>query len=161
LRELVDADQQRNRFSVQDVELATEVDIGGVQLGLRIDRIDRFDDGAVAILDYKTGGRRKFLDGSGEPADAQLLVYAIAVEQPVAALGFYNIDSRETALDASGRDVMGVEEWQQALERWTQAVAAAAREFAGGDVRIRYWQTLRDARPLNLLSRYGEIRRDA
>ncbi len=161
LRELVDADLQRDRFSVQDVELATEVDMDGVRLGLRIDRIDRFDDGAVAILDYKTGGRRKFLDGSGEPADAQLLVYAIAVAEPVAALGFYNIDSRETSLDASGREVMGAEDWQQALARWTQAVAASARDFAGGDVRIRYWQTLRDARPLNLLSRYGEIRRDA
>jgi len=161
LRELVDADLQRNRFCVQDVELATEVDLHGVRLGLRIDRIDRFDDGAVAILDYKTGGRRKFLDGGGEPADAQLLVYAIAVGEPVAALGFYNIDSRETVLDASGRDVMGVAEWQHALERWTHAVAAAAREFSDGDVRIRYWQTLREARPLNLLSRYGEIRRDA
>ena len=143
------------------MELSTEIDLDGVRLGLRIDRIDRLDDGAVAILDYKTGGRRKFLDGGGEPVDAQLLVYAMAVEDPVAALGFYNIDSRETALDASGRDVMGAEDWQQALDRWTQAVAAAAVEFAAGDVRIRYWQTLRDARSLNILSRFGEIRRDA
>jgi probable DNA repair protein len=161
LRELIDVDLQRDRFSVQDVERSTEVDIVGVRLRLRIDRIDRFDDGAVAILDYKTGGRRKFLDRSGEPADAQLLVYAIAVEEPVAALGFYNIDSRETALDASGRDAMGAEDWQQALDRWQQMVAAAAAEFAAGDVRIRSRQTLRDARSLNILTRYGEIRRDA
>ena len=161
LRELVDVDLQRESFSIRDVELSTEIDLDGVRLGLRIDRIDRLDDGAVAILDYKTGGRRKFLDGGGEPVDAQLLVYAMAVEDPVAALGFYNIDSRETALDASGRDVMGAEDWQQALDRWTQAVAAAAVEFAAGDVRIRYWQTLRDARSLNILSRFGEIRRDA
>ena len=161
LRELVDVDLQRGRFRVRDVELSTEVDLDGVRLRLRIDRIDRFDDGAVAILDYKTGGRRKFLDGSGEPVDAQLLVYAMAVPDPVAALGFYNIDSRETALDASGRDAMGVDDWKQALERWTRAVAAAAGALAAGDVRIRYWQTLREARPLNLLSRFGEIRRDA
>ena len=161
LRELVDVDLQREGFSVRDVELSTEIDLNGVRLGLRIDRIDRLDDGGVAILDYKTGGRRKFLDGSGEPVDAQLLVYAMAVADPVAALGFYNIDSRETALDACGREDMGAEDWQQALERWTQAVASAAGEFAAGDVRIRYWQTLRDARPLNILSRFGEIRRDA
>ena len=79
----------------------------------------------------------------------------------MAALGFYNIDSRETALDASGRHAMGTEEWQQALQRWMQSVAVAARTFAAGDVRIRYWQTLREARPLNILSRFGEIRRDA
>ena len=161
LRELVDVDLARDRFSIRDVELSTDVDIDGVRLRLRIDRIDRFDDGAVAILDYKTGGRRKFLDGSGEPVDAQLLVYASAVADPVAALGFYNIDSRETALDASGRDAMGAAEWQEALERWNRAVAAAAGAFAAGDVRIRYRQTLREARPLNILSRFGEIRRDA
>lgn len=161
LRELVDVDLQRDRFSVHEVEVSAEFVMAGVRLGLRIDRIDRYDDGAVAILDYKTGGRRKFLDGSGEPADAQLLVYAAATEEPVAALGFYNIDSRETALDASGRDEMGAENWQQALDRWTQAVANAAGEFAAGDVRIRHWQTLRDARALNILSRFGELRRDA
>lgn len=161
LRELVDVDLERARFSVHDVEVSAEFVMAGVRLGIRIDRIDRYDDGAVAILDYKTGSRRKFLDGSGEPADAQLLVYAAATEEPVAALGFYNIDSRATALDASGRDVMGAENWQQSLDRWTQAVANAAGEFAAGDVRIRYWQTLRDARALNVLSRFGEIRRDA
>jgi hypothetical protein len=132
-----------------------------VQLGIRIDRIDRYGDGAVAILDYKTGGRRKFLDGSGEPADAQLLVYAMASDEPVAELGFFNIDSRATALDATGRDAMGVDGWQQALQRWTNEVAEAAAQFAAGDVRIRYWQTLREARALNILSRFGELRRDA
>ena len=161
LHELVDVDRQRERFSVQDVERSMQIDLGAVRLRLRIDRIDRFDDGAVAILDYKTGVRRKFLDGSGEPVDAQLLVYAFAVEEPVAALGFYNIDSRETSLDASGRDAMGAENWQLSLERWQQAVAAAAAGFAAGDVRIRYRQALREARSLNILSRYGEIRRDA
>jgi ATP-dependent helicase/nuclease subunit B len=161
LRELVEADLQRGSFTVHDVEVSSQFIMGGVRLGLRIDRIDRYEDGAVAILDYKTGGRRNFLDGSGEPADAQLLVYAIAIEEPVAALGFYNIDSRATALDASGRDSMGAKEWQQALDRWTQAVASAAGDFAAGDVRIRFWQSLRDARPLNILSRFGEIRRDA
>ncbi len=160
LHELVEVDLQRGRFTVHAVEVSSQFIMAGVRLGLRIDRIDRYEDGAVAILDYKTGGRRKFLDGSGEPADAQLLVYASAIREPVAALGFYNIDSRETALDASGRDDMGAEDWQQALDRWRQEVASAASEFAAGDVRLRHWQSMRDARALNILSRFGEIRRD-
>ncbi|HSO06830.1 MAG TPA: PD-(D/E)XK nuclease family protein, partial [Pelomicrobium sp.] len=118
--ELVAADLQREPFSVHAVEQASEIVMAGVRLGLRIDRIDRLDDGGVAILDYKTGSRRKFLDGSGEPADSQLVVYAIAAAEPVAALGFYNVDSRGTALDASGRDAMGAAAWQEALERWSR-----------------------------------------
>ncbi len=161
LHELVAADLQREPFTVHAVEQASECVMAGVRLGLRIDRIDRLRDGGLAILDYKTGSRRKFLDGNGEPADSQLVVYAIAAAEPVAALGFYNVDSRGTALDASGRDTMGAETWREALDRWSREVEQAAGEFAAGDVRIRYWQTLRDARPLNLLSRFGELRRDA
>jgi hypothetical protein len=56
---------------------------------------------------------------------------------------------------------MTAEEWQESLQQWTRAIQKAAREFAAGDVRIRYWQTLRDARLLNILSRFGELRRDA
>ena len=160
LHELVTVDLQREPFRVHAVEQATEFVMAGVRLGLRIDRIDRYDDGGIAILDYKTGGRRKFLDGNGDPTDAQLVVYAIAAGEPVAALGFYNVDSRETFLDASGRDAMGEDDWRQALARWSRDVEQAAAEFAAGDVRIRYWQTLRDARPLNILSRFGELRRD-
>jgi hypothetical protein len=161
LRELAEVDAQREPFRIHALEQATEVVLAGVRLRLRIDRIDRFDDGSVAILDYKTGSSRKFLDSDGEPADAQLVVYAIAAAEAVAALGFYNIDSRETALDASGRDVMDDAAWQEALQRWSRSIESAAGEFAAGDVRIRYWQTVRDARPLNILSRFGELRRDA
>jgi hypothetical protein len=161
LHEIVAVDLLRDPFTVRAVEQVSEFVMAGIRLGLRIDRIDRLDDGGVAILDYKTGSRRKFLDGNGEPADAQLIVYAIAATEPVAALGFYNVDSRETALDASGRDAMGADAWQEALRRWSRKIEDAAREFAAGDVRIRYWQTLRDARPLNILSRFGELRRDA
>jgi hypothetical protein len=79
----------------------------------------------------------------------------------VAALGLYNIDSRRTALDSCGRDAMGEDEWYRSLRYWTQAVEEAATDLAAGDVRIRYRQTQRDARPLNILSRFGELRRDA
>lgn len=161
LRELVQTDLQRGPFSIHALEEATELVLAGVRFRVRIDRIDRYDDGAVAILDYKTGSRRKFLDRNGEPTDVQLIVYAIASADPVAALGFYNVDSRETALDASGRDALGEDTWREALGRWSQDIERAAARFAAGDVRIRYWQTLREARALNLLSRFGELRRDA
>ncbi len=161
LQELVDVDRQRGGFAVHAVELSMDAELAGVRLGLRVDRIDRCDDGAVAILDYKTGSGRKFLDRNGEPTDAQLLVYATAMQEPVAALGFYNIDSRETALSACGQADIGPQEWRESLQRWTHAVERAAGDFAAGDVRIRYWQTLREARPLNILSRFGELRRDA
>ena len=161
LREVVAVDLQRESFAVHAVELSRDFVLTGLPLRLRVDRIDRHDDGTVTILDYKTGTIRKFLDRNGEPTDVQLLVYAMALDEPVAALGLYNIDSRKTALDSCGRDAMGEDEWYRSLRHWTQAVEEAATDLAAGDVRIRYRQTQRDARPLNILSRFGELRRDA
>ena len=161
LREIVQVDLQRDAFSIHALEEAADLVLAGVRFRLRIDRIDRVDDGAIAILDYKTGSRKKFLDRDGEPTDVQLIVYAIATGEPVAALGFYNVDSRTTVLDATGRDALGEDVWQETLERWSEDVERAASRFAAGDVRMRYWQTLREARELNLLSRFGELRRDA
>ena len=70
-----------------------EIRIGDATVAGRIDRIDRLDDGSVAIVDYKTGKPRV-----QENADEslQLSVYAIAAQErwgyKVGALVFYNLD---------------------------------------------------------------------
>jgi probable DNA repair protein len=158
---VVRVDLEREPFSVDAVETSVDVDLGGVPLSLRIDRVDRFGDGAIAILDYKTGAPKRFLNSTGDPVDMQLVVYASALADPVAALGLYNIDSRDIAIADTGRASMEAEAWAESLSRWSDVVEQAATELAHGDVRLRAWQSARDARPLNLLSRYGELRRDA
>jgi hypothetical protein len=161
LGNVIQVDRERESFSVDAVEASVDFSLRGVRLKLRIDRIDRFDDGAIAILDYKTGTSKKFLDSAGDPVDVQLAVYACALPNPVAALALYNIDSRAIALNGAGRDSMNVAEWEESLTRWAEQVERAAVELAAGDVRVRFWQNVRDARALNLLSRYGELHRDA
>ena len=161
LGNVIQVDRERESFSVDAVEASVDFSLRGVRLKLRIDRIDRFDDGAIAILDYKTGASKKFLDSAGDPVDVQLAVYACALPNPVAALALYNIDSRAVALNGAGRDSMNVAEWEESLSRWAEQVERAAVELAAGDVRVRFWHNVRDARALNLLSRYGELHSDA
>jgi DNA helicase-2/ATP-dependent DNA helicase PcrA len=78
---------------VLQTEEAFEIRIDDIVVAGRIDRIDRREDGTVAIIDYKTGKSR-----SQEDADEslQLSVYAIAAEEKwgykVGALIFYNLD---------------------------------------------------------------------
>ena len=161
LTEVVRVDRERDAFAIDAVEASVDFKLGDVPLSLRIDRIDRFEDGAIAVLDYKTGAPKRFLDSSGNPADVQLVVYACALADSVADLGLYNIDSRAIAIDGAGRASMEVELWTETLARWSEVVEQAAANLASGDVRLRAWQSTRDARALNLISRYGELRRDS
>jgi probable DNA repair protein len=160
LEELVRIDCQREDFEIDAVEASLDLELAGLSLGLRVDRIDRYEDGSIAILDYKTGARRRFVDAAGEPREVQLIVYASAVDAPIAELGLYNIDSRETGIDGAGRASMGAEAWTEWLDEWRTRIWRAGEELARGDVRIRRWQNAVEARPLNLLSRFGELRRD-
>ena len=69
LEELVSIDRQREPFSIDSVEADLETRLAGIDLRLRVDRMDRYGDGSLAILDYKTGARRRFIDASGEYGD--------------------------------------------------------------------------------------------
>jgi probable DNA repair protein len=160
LAELVNIDRQREPFRIDSVEADLDTRLAGIDLRLRVDRMDRFDDGSLAILDYKSGTRRRFVDAAGEPLDVQLVVYASAVDEPVAELGLYHLDRRTAGIDGAGRTSMGAEAWDAWLKEWRARIHRAAERLAGGDVRIRKWQTTSEARGLNLLSRFGELRRD-
>jgi probable DNA repair protein len=161
LRDVVENDKQRQSFRVDAVEEQRDFACAGLALQLRIDRIDRYDDDSIAILDYKTGTTRRFLDASGDPRDFQVIVYAIAVSDSVSTLGIYNVDSRQTGLDASRRSAFDADDWDAQIRRWSDTVVRAATNFVSGDVRINAARSSVDARPLSLLSRIGELKRDA
>lgn len=160
LEQVVAVDVRRAAFRVLAVEHALEAAIGGVRLRLRIDRVDRLDTGGIVILDYKTGARRRLIGGDGEPKDHQLVVYACAVGERVAGLGLFNVDSRAVDIDAVGSVFSSQSGWEDTLARWQERVEAAGRALAEGDVRVDGRVSAQAARPLALLSRIEELRRD-
>jgi hypothetical protein len=125
---------------------------------LRFDRIDRYPDGSIAILDYKTGAAKKLLRRDGTVNEAQLFVYAAAANVPVAALALINIDSREISFSGAGRGFTDETVWPQLLETVCNEIERACENFIAGDVRIIANQGVTSARRLNLLSRYTELR---
>ena len=160
LRYLVAVDLAREKFSIAAVERDVAFAEADVRLQLRVDRIDRLPDGSVAILDYKTGAKKKFLQGDGQPKEIQLIAYACALDDPVGALVLVNIDSREVSFDGAGRGYTDDAGWNDLLASWKLQVIAACKEMSLGDVRINRLQGVKDARYFNLLSRYTELRRD-
>ena len=160
LRQFVARDSSRGEFSIASVEGKFEFVSGRVQLPLRFDRIDSFDDGSIAIIDYKTGARKRLLNHAGDVQEIQLFVYACATDVPVSALTLINIDSREISFDGAGRGYRDHDSWPDLLQRIKREVAVACDDLSRGDVRINIEQGVQAARPLNLLTRYTELRRD-
>ena len=160
LRQFVAVDKARGEFSIVAVEEELAFAQGGVHLKLRIDRIDRLPDGAMLVLDYKTGGRKSLVDGEGMPKEIQLIAYALALEDPVAAIALVNIDSREISFSGAGTGFTDDSNWHETLSGWKRLVKTACRELSDGDVRINAAQSVRAAREFNLLSRYTELLRD-
>jgi probable DNA repair protein len=156
-RKVVALDRDRESFSTQAVESPVEAVIEGVRLLLRVDRIDRLPNGDLLIWDYKTGRSRKLLDRDGNPSDYQLVVYSCAMDGRIAGIGLYNIDSRAVGIDTAGIGTMSPPEWDEALARWQLRAREAARELAGGDVRINRGQSETAARALAILSRFRDL----
>ena len=156
----VQTDCARGEFQVAALEGDLEFRHGNLRLTLRFDRIDRFSDGSIGILDYKTGNPQQLLARDGTVKEAQLFVYACATEEPVAMLALANINPREPGFSGAGRGFTNEDDWPDVLAAIGDLIVAACDELIAGDVRIVADQGAASARRLNLLSRYTELRRD-
>ena len=76
------------------VEYDFSLEVDGVPVTGKVDRIDKLPDGTLSILDYKTG---KAIPPERAKADAQLTMYQMACEeklgQKVSRLSFYHLPS--------------------------------------------------------------------
>ncbi len=160
VRQFVAIDGNRGEFQVAGVEGIFEFVEGHIRMPLRFDRIDRIGETGIAILDYKTGTKKQLLNRDNEAKEIQLFVYACATEAPVSALALVNIDSREIVFDGAGHGYTDTAEWSDLLAQVKERIRLACNAMSGGDVRINLEQGVSTARPLNLLTRYTELRRN-
>ena len=63
-------------FKVDGTEVPAAVSIAGLDLNLRLDRIDRLADGKLLVIDYKTGDVNPKSWNPPRPDDVQLPLYA-------------------------------------------------------------------------------------
>lgn len=89
---------ERNRkqpFAVEITEQERSFKIAGLELHLRIDRVDRLKNGRLVLIDYKSGKpTRNQLEGE-RPAEPQLLVYAAALGNDVDGIFFGQLKPRD------------------------------------------------------------------
>jgi ATP-dependent helicase/nuclease subunit B len=146
--ELLDCDLARPAFVVESLEAQHSVDIGGLHLDLRLDRVDRLADGTVAVIDYKTGADAEpeaWLDERPKLPQLPLYVEALGAAR-VSAVVFGRIRAGDTAyaglasddgrFPGCGAAPKAYDSWAHLLETWHRRLESLAREYLHGDARL-------------------------
>ena len=147
IRELVALDLARRDFVTESLEAKLTARIGGLEVGCRIDRIDRLADDSLAIIDYKTGL-------SATPADwfrtrlvePQLPLYLQVVDAEVdavvigsvhpSAVVYRGIWQQPDTFPGSAYRPRAPLEWPDQQARWSAQLEELVDEYARGDGRI-------------------------
>lgn len=152
LGEWLDVERQRSRFVVLQREQEIDLKLGRLAVSLRVDRVDRLDDGSLVVIDYKSGISR-IQDWLGDrPARPQLLLYGLAAPGPTTALAFAQLrpgDSRFVGLGCSAvapgvqTDIprvigerMPAQDWDSLNACWRENLRRLAEEFLHGDAAV-------------------------
>ena len=148
---------QRQPFRVEATELNHTLEVGGLLIKTRIDRIDELPDRGMAIIDYKTGltdSSQWFKERITEP---QLPLYCLALpRERIAAVLFAQVRSKPS--ETLFRGILRHEEdawpglrlapvdrlnqetgrvsFDVILEHWRQALDRLGSAFLAGDARV-------------------------
>jgi probable DNA repair protein len=139
--EWLDLEKKRKPFSVLRTEEERKVNVGGIDLTIRADRIDRLEDGTHVVVDYKTSNHSpKKWDGD-RPDDSQLPLYASTTSEALSGVVFGVLKTGEikfSGLTSSEGILPGVRAatGDAALEHrvyeWRQVLETLAADFRSG-----------------------------
>jgi probable DNA repair protein len=150
-RTWLETDKSREDFQVAAVEDKRDIEISGLVLTARLDRVDEVSDGRRIIIDYKTGTLSTNAMFGERPDEPQLPLYLISAEPRAAAVAFGQIKPGDTRFKALARDndllpgVPGFSEsrlaaqhgsWERLLAVWKADLTCIAAGFASGDARV-------------------------
>jgi probable DNA repair protein len=152
--EWLEYEATRVAFDVAETEADRTVHLAGLTIDLRLDRIDRLNDGSLLVIDYKSGRVSPSLWDLPRPDDVQLPLYAgFAIDRERETLGglvFAKVRSGELAFtgrvgDATAtlfpglrgtsplvRDPFTAEQ----LLGWRDCIEQLARDFINGRAEV-------------------------
>ncbi|MBA4141700.1 MAG: PD-(D/E)XK nuclease family protein [Nitrosospira sp.] len=167
-REWLDVDKKRDDFTVTAIEDKRSIEIGGLKLATRLDRIDELGDGRRIVIDYKTRAPSLNTMLGERPEEPQLPLYLVAAEPDAVAVAFGQVKAGEMRYAALARDsdllpgakafsaslqVARYGSWEELVAQWRIGLERIAESFLSGHAKVdpkNYPHTCRncDVRPL-------------
>jgi probable DNA repair protein len=147
-------ESMRVPFTVAKTEADTSASISGLNLHLRLDRIDQLSDGSLLVIDYKSSDIKPSVWDLPRPDDVQLPLYAnFALECDPSAIGglvFAKVRPGETEFAGKVRnakttlraDLRGNTNLvkkpldSEQLFAWQQYISELAKEFLSGRAEV-------------------------
>lgn len=143
-------EQGRDSFTVLKPEVERTFELAGLNMKMRIDRIDQTAIGERIIIDYKTGSASVSSWFGDRPDEPQLPLYALtetAAGHEVAAIAFAQVRPNELAFKGVSKDEAVLPDvkpvnkhskakeygdWQALLEHWRATLTRLAQDFVDG-----------------------------
>lgn len=156
LLQWLEEEKRRGSFRVLENECEVHWQQSGLQLDLRIDRIDLTESGQLVLVDYKTSRSTAVSWEDERPINPQLMLYNLAMEQstshsePVTAVLYaqVNIENTQykglsaepgiypgTSVEELNGKWNGLSEeatWSALKTQWQESLTAVAEEFLQG-----------------------------
>ena len=147
LTEWLTFEASRVPFTVSETEARHKINLAGFTLNMRLDRIDRLNDGSLLVVDYKTGNVSPRDWDLPRPEDVQLPLYAgFGLDGELGGLVFAKVRAGEQAFAGRVGDVKNtllrdlanttslVKEplTAEQLVDWMEYIEQLARDFLAG-----------------------------
>jgi ATP-dependent helicase/nuclease subunit B len=136
-------------FTVEETESKHEVAVAGLRLRVRMDRVDRLNDGSLLVIDYKTGNITPRQWELPRPENVQLPLYAgfaLPHGSNPGGLAFAQVRTGEMAFAGCLKDAKGTLDatltgrsglvknplTDEQMDAWHAKIEALARDFLAG-----------------------------
>jgi len=152
--EWLEHESTRIDFEVADTEIKRTVHLAGVNFDLRLDRLDRLNDGSLLVIDYKSGKVSPSCWDLPRPDDVQLPLYAgFAIDHERERLGGLvfakvrpgemgfsgRVDNAATTLFPglkTAHPLLKTPFSETELEAWKQCIEQLASDFVAGRAEV-------------------------
>lgn len=140
--EWLNEEKKRSDFKVIAIEDKRRIELGGLALTARLDRVDQLNDGQIIIIDYKTGDSSVNAMCGERPDEPQLPLYLVASEPSATAVVLAHVKTGSMRFDALARDrdlfpgTKAGPEWKQLVISWRTDLTRIAVSFSEGNARV-------------------------
>lgn len=142
-REWLGVEKERKDFEVVAIEEERTLEIEGLSLKGRIDRLDRLPDGTHVLVDYKTSKNlTPKMWESDRPDEPQLPLYAVTAKEDVRGVAFAALRAGNMRFygytEAKGALPQAVQyhDWDNLRAQWRDTLGTLARDFANGEADV-------------------------